>query len=138
MALELLAARLWRLTSREPPSRATRLSRRQVERLHEARAIMAARMQSPPSLLELSREVALGTTLLKAGFRQVFGETIFEYLRALRLEKAKQILAGEGASVKEAAAAVGYNSFSHFSQAFRAHVGIGPRAWAAERLGRRA
>ena len=87
-------------------------------------------MSAPPSLRELSREVALSATLLKRGFRQLFGETVFEHLRNLRLDRARELLLDQGASVKEAAWSVGYASVSHFARAFGARFGASPRAWA--------
>jgi AraC-like DNA-binding protein len=127
--LELLALRLAGLS---PPTLAARrrpLSSRQVQRLHEARAIVAQRMASPPSLRELAAQVAMSTTILKQGFRELFGETVFEHLRSLRLERARRMLVDERASVKEAGSSVGYSSLSHFARAFRQHFGCAPRAW---------
>jgi AraC-like DNA-binding protein len=126
--LELLALRLAQLSEDPQPKVSTALSRRQIEHLHEARALITARMAAPPSLRELSRQVALSTTLLKRGFRQLFGETVFEHLRNLRLERARELLE-ERASVKEAAWSVGYASLSHFARAFGERFGDGPRAW---------
>ena len=128
--LELLALRLGQLSDVRPQQAEAPLSRRQIERLHQARAAITARMAAPPSLRELSREVALSTTLLKRGFRQLFGETVFEHLRNLRLERARELLLEEGASVKEAAWSVGYASLSHFAHAFGERFGASPRAWA--------
>ncbi len=127
--LELLALRLAQLSEIQPPAR-TALSRRQIERLHEARAVITTRMAAPPSLRELSREVALSTTLLKRGFHELFGETVFQHLRNLRLDRASALLRDERASVKEAAWSVGYASLSHFARAFGERFGASPRAWA--------
>ena len=128
--LELIALRLAQLSDGGTPRPGAVLTRRQIERLHEARALVTARMASPPSLRELSREVALSTTLLKRGFRQLFGETVFEHLRNLRLEQAREMLADRDVSVKEAAHAVGYASLSHFARAFGQRFGASPRLWA--------
>jgi AraC-like DNA-binding protein len=136
--LELLALRLAQLgePARGGPVEAGRrfsLSRRHVGRLQEAREIVESRIASPPSLRELSREVALSTTLLKSGFRELFGETVFEHLRNLRLAQARERLAEPDASVKEVAQAVGYASLSHFAKAFRSRYGASPRAWRGAR-----
>ena len=131
--LELIALRLAQLSDIEPPRPGAALTRRQIERLHEARTLITARMAAPPSLRELSREVALSATLLKRGFRQLFGETVFEHLRNLRLEQARGMLAGRDMSVKEVAHAVGYASLSHFARAFGQRFGASPRSWASVR-----
>jgi AraC-like DNA-binding protein len=131
-ALELLALRLGQLPAAEialvsPPAR-----RRLMERLHQARWILRERIKSPPSLQELAREVAMSTSLLKASFREAFNETAFEYVRDLRLQRARAMMLEEGASVKEAAAAVGYSSLSYFARAFARRYGTNPRAWARD------
>jgi AraC-like DNA-binding protein len=134
--LELLALRLARLADAGQPPAAPALRRRQIERLHEARALVEARMAAPVSLRRLSREVALSATLLKRGFRELFGETVFEHLRNLRLEEARRLLAEPDASVKEVARAIGYSSLSHFAHAFRDRFGVTPRAFARAHDGR--
>ena len=131
--LELLALRLAQVSEPPRPRTGGSLGRRRMQRLHEAREIVEKRMTAPPSLQELSREVAMSTTLLKSGFRELFGETVFEHVRNLRLERARELLAESDASVKEVAHAVGYHSLSHFAKAFRCRYGAGPRAWGAAR-----
>ena len=58
-------------------------------------------------------------------FRQVYGMTGFEYLRNERLNRARQML-DHGLNVTETAYAVGYESISHFSQAFKKQFGASP------------
>jgi AraC-like DNA-binding protein len=132
--LELLALRFCQLSdgsaARQIPSRSLRL----MGHLEEARAILRQHMQQPPSLHDLSREVAMSASLLKTSFREAFGETVFGYLRNLRLDRAREMLLVEGVSVKEAAWAVGYGSLSHFARAFRQRFGASPRAWARTRM----
>jgi AraC-like DNA-binding protein len=115
--LELLALWLAGLSPPTPAARRPALSSGRVQRLHEARAIVAQRMASPPSLRELAAQVAMSTTILKQGFRELFGETVFERMRGLRLQRARRMLVDERASVKEAGSSVGYSSLSHFARA---------------------
>ncbi len=132
--LELLALRLGQLSvspiTKQVPARSLRLK----GRLEEARSILERRMKRPPSLHDLSKEVAMSPSLLKASFREVFGETVFACLRNLRLDRAREMLLEEGASVKEVSWAVGYASLSHFARAFRQRFGASPRAWARPQI----
>jgi len=77
--------------------------------------------------VELARLAGLNDYKLKAGFRQVFGTTVFGYLRQQRLEQARQLLQAQEISVTEAAATVGYSSQGHFAAAFRKQFGINPK-----------
>lgn len=49
-------------------------------------------MAEPPSLLELSRLIGLNDYKLKTGFKEMYGTTVFGYLREQRLEKAYRLL----------------------------------------------
>lgn len=54
--------------------------------------ILLERMAEPPSLLELSRLIGLNDYKLKTGFKEMYGTTVFGYLREQRLEKAYRLL----------------------------------------------
>lgn len=96
-------------------------------RVAAAAAVLAADLAHPPSLAELARRVGLGETTLKRSFRQVHGTTVFGYLRARRLEHARDLLARGEATVLEAAALVGYSNPSNFAAAFRREFGLNPK-----------
>ena len=105
------------------------LTTRDVERLERARHVLLERMDSPPSLAELARTVALNEFKLKAGFRALFGTSVFGYLRDHRLDRARRLLLEErDASVTEIAARVGYRNPSKFATAFRRRFGRPPSA----------
>lgn len=110
-----------------------RLHSDDIERIHEARDILIRDMENPPSLFELARQVGLNEKKLNLGFRQVFGATVFDYFRAYRLEKAKQLLNEGKMNVTEVAFEVGYVHHCSFSRSFTRHFGISPKAYFLER-----
>jgi AraC-like DNA-binding protein len=89
-------------------------------------------VENPPFLLELARQVGLNEKKLNLGFKQVFGTTVFDYLRTYRLEKAKQLLNEGKMNVTEVAFGVGYLHHSTFSRSFTRHFGISPMAYRLE------
>ncbi|MCG7383083.1 AraC family transcriptional regulator [Paenibacillus sp. ACRRY] len=101
-------------------------SRDDLRKLHMAREIMEACMVDPPSLLALSRQVGLNDFKLKKGFKAVFGSTVFEYVRQIRLDSAMKLLHNQGNNVTEAAMSVGYSNISAFSQQFYRKFGVKP------------
>ncbi len=101
----------------------------QMERIYYAREILLRDLSNPPSLAELAQEVGLNDFMLRQGFRQAFGTTVFAQLQMHRLEIAKQLLAEQGISVTKVAHLVGYLSPSYFSRAFKRKFGIGPKAY---------
>ena len=106
-ATELLALQFaqWNLMESASPVKQSDylLRTNDIDRLNCARDILEQRMEEPPSLLELARLVGLNDYKLKQGFRQVFGTTVFGYLREYRLEKARQLLSTDTMSVTEVA-----------------------------------
>ena len=61
-------------------------------------------------------------------FQQVYGVTPRQYLRDLRIAKAKELLK-QGHSVIEVCFAVGYESLPTFSKVFKRGAGHSPRAY---------
>ncbi len=59
-------------------------------------------------------------------FKKAIGKTPNEYLSALRIEKAKQMLLIENMDIASVAAATGFSSQSYFNYAFKASVGKTP------------
>lgn len=97
-----------------------------IKLLNEARSILLNRMDDPPNLNELSRLVGLNQLKLKKGFREIFGTTVYGYLRKERMLKAKQLFDEKSMNVLEAAMIVGYSNPAHFATAFRKEFGINP------------
>lgn len=99
-----------------------------IERIHQAKDILIHRLQQPPSLLELARQVGLNDRKLKQGFRQVFSTTVFGYLHDYRMQQAHQLLMTGQLNVQETARWVGYASQSSFNAAFKKKFGVNPKS----------
>jgi AraC-like DNA-binding protein len=56
-------------------------------------------------------------------FRKVTGQTVFDYLRTIRLESAKTLLIDSELTLSEIAARTGFSSLALFSRNFSAYVG---------------
>jgi AraC-like DNA-binding protein len=134
-AIELLGLALDQATDHEAqaPRRPVALTADDIERLHAARAILERDLDRPPTLLGLARAVGLNDHKLKAGFRRLFGTTVFGYLHRQRMERARELLDGRRLSVAEVAAMVGYANPSHFAAAFRRAYGVPPRSYLGDR-----
>ncbi len=111
--------------------RQKRLSR---ERVEQACALLARDLENPPSLEMLANEVGCGAFHLSRTFSQQVGQTVPQYLRQLRLERAAKLLREGKHNVTEAAMAVGYSSLSHFSKAFWEAFGCCPGLYGNAKL----
>ncbi|UFP94769.1 helix-turn-helix transcriptional regulator [Gloeobacter morelensis] len=101
----------------------------QIERICLAKEILLLRLDEPPSLLELARQVGLNDCTLKRGFRQVFATTVFGCLHQQRMERARELLLLGRLNVTEVALSVGYASLSAFNAAFKRRFGVNPGAY---------
>ncbi len=103
--------------------RQQRVSRDRVERVI---ARLKSDLVHPPTLEQLGKEVGCSPYYLSRTFSKEVGQTLPQYIRQLRLERAAELLRSGRFNVTEAAMEVGYNSLSHFSQAFHQAYGCCP------------
>ncbi|WP_257294679.1 AraC family transcriptional regulator [Endozoicomonas sp. YOMI1] len=64
-------------------------------------------------------------------FRYMTSSSSIQYLKKLRLSRARELLQDHGVRVKQAAAEVGYESPTQFSREFKRYFGLTPQACAA-------
>ena len=102
------------------------LSAHDIDRLERARRRLVEHLEEPPTLAELSRTAGFNQTKLKGGFRVLFGESVFGYLRQVRMEEARRLLLKRHLNVTEIAVRVGYANPSKFAAAFRRQYGMSP------------
>lgn len=90
-----------------------------VEKLHDDPS-------SEASLSELARLAGVSPEHLSRTFREAHGVTLGEYLRTLRVERAREELANGDCSLGRLAVRLGFYDQSHFTRTFKAHVGCTP------------
>lgn len=91
---------------------------------------LTASLSTPPSLSELSEAAGITEKRLNEIFRTLYGGTVFEVLRARRLDQAREMIEQGAISIKEIAWNVGYAHVSNFSTAFMAKFGLPPASYA--------
>ncbi|MCB0697756.1 MAG: helix-turn-helix transcriptional regulator [Chitinophagaceae bacterium] len=96
------------------------------DKVVEAQKVIRENLDSPLTIKELSRKVAMNECYLKKGFKALTGKTIHEYTQELRISKAKILLQQDGYSVSDVANSLGFSSISHFSTAFKKATGMKP------------
>lgn len=96
------------------------------EKVVLAQMVIKEQLDSPMTIKELSRKVAMNECYLKKGFKALTGKTIHEYTQELRIAKAKELLKQDGISVSDVANTMGFSSISHFSTAFKKATGMKP------------
>ena len=83
---------------------------------------------------ELSRKFLMNPTTLKREFKKVYGTTIAAHMRRHRLEQAALLLQTSREEIAAIAQAVGYDSPSRFTTAFREQFGEVPTEFRKHRM----
>ncbi len=78
----------------------------------------------------LAARCGVSTVYFRKVFERVYGIPPMRYLRNIRLEKAKSMLASDYESVSQVAESVGYNSIYHFCKMFKQYTGLSPGEYA--------
>ena len=126
-ALELLSFQLDQISDCPSSCHACmQMHPQEKKRIEGVRHLLENNLETPPSLKELARTAGMSHPKLNRCFKQVYGMTVFQYLRIERLNRAKTMLQEQGYSVTETAFQVGYDSVSHFSQIYKKQFGASP------------
>lgn len=78
------------------------------------------------SIQEIADAISLSATHLSRVFKTATGDTIWDYLTKLRIQKACHILRTTNAKIYEVAEMTGYTSPQYFSQVFQKQMGVKP------------
>jgi AraC-like DNA-binding protein len=94
-----------------------------------ARHLLDRRYDTPITIEDLSRAVALSPYYLIRAFKRVYKQTPHQYLIGRRIARAKELLRYSDVSITEICAAVGFESLGSFSTLFRKVAGVSPHAY---------
>lgn len=78
------------------------------------------------NLMEVSKEVSVSPQYFSKIFKEEMGVSFVEYVRAKRMDVAKDMLKAKTYSVKEICYEIGYNDPNYFSRLFKKLVGVSP------------
>ena len=92
----------------------------------EATEIVDHEYGSDLSLDEIARRVASSRRQLQRAYAEIGQTTFRDHLTGVRMEKAAELLAARGLTVREVAHRVGYRQPAQFAKAFRLHHGRPP------------
>lgn len=92
--------------------------------------LIDAALDARLTIESLAREVGLSPAHFSRAFRESLGQPPHRYLLALRLERARRLLATTRASLSEIAQRAGFADQAHFTRLFKRAFGITPGALA--------
>jgi AraC-like DNA-binding protein len=80
----------------------------------------------PVSVEELAKKAGMSVAAFHQYFKVVTASSPLQYIKRIRLDQAKLLMAHEGHNASTAAQAVGYESPSQFSREFKRLYGVTP------------
>ncbi|MDF3308385.1 AraC family transcriptional regulator [Rhodococcus sp. T2V] len=91
-------------------------------------AYVQEHLAEPLSVSELAERAFMSPSAFSHLFRDVTGRSPYQFVKEIRLNKARELLIENECNVTEISKAVGYRSTSHFINEFRERYGTTPRA----------
>ncbi|MEA2168764.1 MAG: AraC family transcriptional regulator [Solirubrobacteraceae bacterium] len=103
--------------------------RHRTSLFRDAVAIVDAEYGTDLTLDDIARRVASSRRQLQRSYAEIGNTTFREHLTAVRMDRAAELLATRGLTVREVAHRVGYRQPAQFAKAFRRHHGLAPSAF---------
>ncbi len=91
------------------------------------------RLRSTLRLSELAALARLSDDHFLRSFKAAVGQTPHQYVLARRISRSRELLERSDSPIAEVALATGFKGASHFSAAFKAHMGASPTDWRTRR-----
>lgn len=108
------------------------LKRTDQEALYQIKQLIDQNPLDAYTLKGLSSSASMNEYKLKAGFKHVFGTTVYAYILRKRMEMAKCFLESGRYNVSQVSSLIGYSNASHFSSAFKKIYGLNPKQYLQE------
>lgn len=107
-----------------------------VEKTKAIHALMTKNLSEHFTLEDLSKRFDFPMTAMKTCFKNIYGDTIFSYMRSYRMNQAAVLLRhNREMSVLEIASKMGYESPGKFSTAFKTIMGCSPLSYRKKVVG---
>lgn len=105
------------------------LNSQDIQAIYKIRALILSNLAEPPQLAALVNDSNMSLSKLQRLFKQVFGQTVFNYYQEFRIKEAARLLKEEKLSVSEVGYCLGFTNLSHFSKTFEKYIGLKPKKY---------
>lgn len=92
----------------------------------KAMSLVQQNISEPMTSSEIAQMVNMSGSYFSQCFKQYVGQTYTDYVRDIRMERAKEYLRGTSKTIQWIAEQIGYSDEKYFSRLFREHVGMLP------------
>ena len=101
----------------------------QIRIIREIHDQLTRHMEQRITIEELSKKYLINPTTLKTAFKSIYGTSIAAHIKEHRMEQAAKMLKETDKSIAEIARAVGYDSQSKFTAAFKTYFKVLPKEY---------
>lgn len=126
-ALEILSYMLSRFKKESQIIQNKHLKESDLKAVEKVVEYIDANIAKAGTVNDLSRVAGMNSNKLQEAFQVLYGKTVNEYLRDVRLTKALNMLTTGNKNVSEVVYELGLSSRSYFSKIFKAKYGTSPR-----------
>ncbi len=99
-----------------------------VQTVNGVHDLLVSQLDRRYTIDELGKMFHINQTTLKIQFKRVFGSPMATYMKEYRMKRAAELLSSD-MTIAEVARAVGYESGSKFTQAFKSVIGVLPKEY---------
>lgn len=100
-----------------------------IERIKSAMLMIEENYSSKITLEDLADSCRLSPNYFSKYFKEVVGQTPFEYITVYRIENACEMLLEENRSITDVCYSCGFNDLSYFIHVFKKYKGMSPKAY---------
>jgi AraC-like DNA-binding protein len=98
-----------------------------IEKIHSIKKYIVAHLDEPlPAILELAHTLGTNEFKLKSGFKELYGITVFQFIKDQRLRKAYALILYTNKRIGAIAKLVGLKKGNHLSREFKKRYGYTP------------
>ncbi len=112
----------------------TQTAEGEINPLKEILDYIASNLNELTTVRRLAKKFAMSESTLRRAFVKNVGRSPVQYMHAVKIERAKLMLAIPENTVEEIGAELGFFDAAHFNKVFRKYVGRSPRAYREETL----
>lgn len=100
-----------------------------IKKVYWVKDKILADLSLPPNLPQLAHLLGMSESKLKRLFKQIFGNSIYQYYQTFRLNEAAQLIKNQKLSIAETGYRLGFTNLSHFGRLFEQHIGLKPKKY---------
>lgn len=127
--LELLTHFFEKLLERPLNNQTININPVDVDNIFKVKGLIMSNFVNIPNTSFLAKEAGMNERKMQKCFKQIFGESIYQYALSIKMKEAQKLLETKKYSVSEVGYNIGYSNLSHFTEKFKKHFGINPKAF---------